>query len=162
MTDEIFVDTNILVYAFDESEKPKRKKAKNIVKEITIGKIKGIVSNQILGELFVVLTKKIEKPVPQNQAQIIINGIIDSQNWKKITYTPNTISKAIETSIKEKTHFWDTVITETMLENKIYTLLTENTKDFKNKKIEAINPFKQNPMTKEQYLKGLKNAKEIL
>ncbi|MCR4336089.1 MAG: PIN domain-containing protein [archaeon] len=141
MKDEFFVDTNVLVYAFDESEPNKRRKAKTLVEDITKGKLKGTISNQILGELFTALTKKIENPLQKAQAQIIVNGLIDSQHWKKTNYTTQTISRAVETSINEKKPFWDSVILETMLENKVYTIYTENTKDFTNTKINTINPF---------------------
>ncbi|HZX20634.1 MAG TPA: PIN domain-containing protein [archaeon] len=143
MKDEFFVDTNILVYAFDESEPAKRKTAKRIVEEATSGKVKGVVSNQVLGELYNALTRKIEKPIDTRYAQIIVNGILDSKNWGKVDYKSITVSKAIETSINEKKPFWDSVLIETMLENKIYTLITENTADFSNPKIKIVNPFKE-------------------
>ena len=100
MNDEFFVDTNILVYAFDLSEKEKRNKAKRIVEEVTKGKKNAFISNQVLGELFTVLTKKIVNPLHKTEAQIIVNGLIDSVHWKKVNYTFGTVSKAVETSIK--------------------------------------------------------------
>jgi len=142
MNDEFFVDTNILVYAFDESEKPKRIIAKKIIEEVTKGNAIGFISNQVLAEFFVALTKKIENPLNKTDAEAIVNGFIDSVHWKKINYSDQTVSKAIETSIKTNSHFWDALIAEAMLENKIYVLLTENTKDFKCEHIKTINPFK--------------------
>lgn len=143
MSDEFFIDTNILVYAFDETEKQKHKIAQGLVRDITLGRVKGVVSNQVLGELFVALTKKLEKPIDKKTTQIIINGLIDSLHWRKINYTEKTISKAVETSISLRTPFWDSVILETMLENKVYTILTENTKDFPIGQITSKNPFKE-------------------
>ncbi len=142
MKDEFLVDTNVLVYAFDESEPSKRKKAKIIVEGASKGELKAAVSGQVLGELFAALTKKIEMPIQALEAQIIVNGFIDSRHWRKLDYTAKTISRAMETSIADKTPFWDSVIAETMLENKVYVIYTENTQDFKNAKISAVNPFK--------------------
>lgn len=142
MSDELFVDTNVLVYAFDESEKQKREIAKRIFGEIAKGEKRGVISNQVLGELFFALTQKMENPISGENAQIIVNGLLDSVHWKKINYTAFTISKAIEASIKEKNPFWDTLIAETMIENKIFTILTENTKHFRSTHIKGINPFK--------------------
>lgn len=141
MNDKFFVDTNVLVYAFDESEKEKRIIASKVVEDITEGKEIGVISHQVLGELFTVLTKKIENPLQKENAQIIVNGFIDSVHWRKVNYSVHTVSKAIESSIKEKTSFWDSLIAETMLENKVYLILTENTKHFKFKHIKAKNPF---------------------
>lgn len=142
MSGEIFVDTNVLAYAFDESEKEKREIAKKIVKQITSGELKGVVSNQVLAEFFTVLTKKITVPIEKQTAQTIVNGFIDSNHWKKINYTEKTIGRAIETVCAEKTSFWDALIAETMIENQVYKILTENIKDFQTKQIIAENPFK--------------------
>ena len=141
MKDETFIDTNILVYAFDESEKQKRAKAKKIVSDATTGEMTAVVSNQVLAEFFMVVTTKIEEPISAANAKIIVDGIIDSLHWKKINYTSKTVSKAIEASIAEKNHFWDALIKETMLENRVYAIITENTKDFKSGQIKVINPF---------------------
>ena len=140
--DYFFIDTNVLVYAFDESEKAKREKAKKIVEKITKGEMKGAVSGQVLGELFTVLLKKIEKPVEKEKARIIVNGLIDSVHWKKINYSEKTISNAMDRAINDKTPFWDSLIAETMIENKVPVILTENFKDFKSKELRAVNPFK--------------------
>ncbi|HLC36410.1 MAG TPA: PIN domain-containing protein [archaeon] len=140
--DYFFIDTNVLVYAFDESEKAKREKAKKIVEKITKGEMKGAVSGQVLGELFTVLLKKIEKPVEKEKARIIVNGLIDSVHWKKINYSEKTISNAMDRAINDKTPFWDSLIAETMIENKVPVILTENLKDFKSKELRAVNPFK--------------------
>ena len=142
MGDEFFVDTNILVYAFDKTEKQKHKIAQEIIKGVTLGEIKGVVSSQVLGELFEALAKKLEHPIEKNTAQLIINGLIDSGHWKKINYTQTTVSKAINASITEKKPFWDSLIAETMLENGVFIILTENTKDFSINPIKPINPFK--------------------
>src|SRR3989344_8252010 len=139
--DYFFIDTNVLVYAFDESEKAKREKAKKIVEKITKGEMKGAVSGQVLGELFTVLLKKIEKPVEKEKARIIVNGLIDSVHWKKINYSEKTISNAMDRAINDKTPFWDSLIAETMIENKVPVILTENLKDFKSKELKAVNPF---------------------
>lgn len=141
MSDEFFVDTCILVYAFDESEKQKREIAKKIIGKITKGEINGVISNQILGELFVALTQKIEKPIEKEKARIIINGLIDSVNWKKTNYSSQTVSKAVDFAIQHKTPFWDSLIIETMLENRIYKIFTENTKHFATEHIQVENPF---------------------
>jgi len=142
MNDEIFIDTNVLFYAFDVADEKKRAVAKKIIKEITDGKKSGVISNQVLAELFSNLTKKAKNPLEKETAQAIINGFIDSTQWKKVNYTEKTVSRAIESSLAENMHFWDALICETMLENKVYLIFTENTKDFRSKLLKVKNPFK--------------------
>lgn len=137
------IDTCIIVYAYDLSDKEKRAKCKVLVESGFKGDAELAVSNQILAELFIVLTKKIEKPISIKNAKTIIEGIIESNNWIKIDYNSNTIKKAILQLEKTKNaHFWDAVIAETMLENQIREIYTENIKDFKKfPGIKAINPM---------------------
>ncbi len=53
-------------------------------------------------------------------------------------------SSATKKSAYQGTPFWDALIAETMLENGVSTIYTENEKDFKKMRgINAINPFKQ-------------------
>jgi len=57
MSDKIFFDTNILVYAFDKSDKEKHHISANLIKSAFENR-NGSVSTQVLQEFFVVTTKK--------------------------------------------------------------------------------------------------------
>ena len=59
MNGEVFVDTNVLAYAFDTTDKKKRETAKEIAGQVMQGLVQGVVSNQGLAELFSLLTNKI-------------------------------------------------------------------------------------------------------
>ncbi len=144
MKDSCFYDTSILVYAYDESEKNKREVCKKLVEDIFKGERTGIVSNQVLAELFNVLTRHMHSPISKDDAGQIINEFANSQKWKKINYTTGTIRAAIATSkIINSQSIWDPLIAETMKENGIIELVTENEKDFnKIQGIKVINPFK--------------------
>ncbi len=116
MTDDIALfDTNILVYAFDETAAGKHDKCKKIVMPIFKGEAKGIVSNQILAELFHVLTKKVRGLINAEKAAEIVFGFINSSNWIKVDYSSNTVGKAVARATMQKMHFWDALIAETML-----------------------------------------------
>lgn len=138
-----FFDTNVLVYAFDEAEPQKRSRCKKLVETVFEGNLLGVISNQVLAELFFVLTEKIEKPINKEKAQTIVEGFIESINWKKINYSINTVKKATKSAVSKKIHFWDALIAETMTENELFTIYTENAKDFKKiRNIKAINLLK--------------------
>lgn len=144
MNDKFCFDTTTLAYAYDESYPKERGICKNLVDKVFNGELAGVVTNQILGELFNVLTSKIEKPVDAERAEIIVKSLIESAQWEKINYTYETVEKAINTLKTSKSHFWDTVIAETMKENGIVKIYTENEKDFKKiPGIVVINPLKK-------------------
>ncbi len=138
----ILIDTNILVYAYDDFEKEKREKCSQILDGVFSGKIKACVSNQILAELFFVLTRNMKKPLDSETAQQIVDSIIGSEKWSKINYDYKTIKNAIELVKRFGVSIWDGVIAATMIENNVFTIYTENEKDFeKVRGIEAINPL---------------------
>ncbi|MBI2542995.1 MAG: PIN domain-containing protein [Candidatus Aenigmarchaeota archaeon] len=144
MNDELFYDTTILVYAYDESETEKGNICKSLVENVFSGESKGVISNQVLAELFSVLTTKMKIPLSKEVAESLVDKFVESSNWIRINYTEGTVKSAMSTSKVNKTEFWDSLIAETMKENGIETIYTENEKDFKKiPGIKVVNPFKE-------------------
>ena len=140
MKDEFLYDTNVLCYAYDLSEPTKRKTCMTLVHKIFAGEEKGIVSNQILVELYNALTRKLD--VKADMAKVIVESFVASTNWLKISYSHITVRTALNTSKVFKTPFLDTLIAETMKENGISQIVTENEKDFARiPGIRVINPL---------------------
>lgn len=143
-SDEIcLIDTNILVYAYDESEGKKHEICKRLIDECWRLREKYSISIQNLSEFYVVITKKIENPVPMEMAKEIIEDIIEFQNWILMDYDPRTILSAIELNMVYQVHYWDALIAATMRENKIFSIYTEDG-DFKNIPwLNVINPLER-------------------
>lgn len=133
----IAIDTNILVYAFDVAYPEKRKVCKRLVEDIFEGKKKGVVTNQILAEFVMVVTKKIEKPLTKIQTKSIIGAILSSENWKIINYEGKDVLDAIDA----KYSFWDSLIIQTLKKHNINELVTENEKHFENSGLRVFNPL---------------------
>jgi len=142
MSDEIILmDTNLLVYAYDTFDRKKHDKCKTLVEDTFKGERRLAVSNQILSEMFYVLTQKLKNPLSLDDAYAIVFGIIDSANWIKINYSHETVKKALMIVKNQNASFWDSLIVATALENGITKIYTENTKDFKMPDAQAINPL---------------------
>jgi len=74
------LDTNVLVYAYDVSERRRREIAKALVDDIwdTGG---GVLTLQNLSEFFFAVTRKVQKPVPIVDAKAIVADILRSSRW---------------------------------------------------------------------------------
>jgi predicted nucleic acid-binding protein len=72
-----FVDTNILVYAHDDSAGYKRDQARTLVEQLW-GSREGCLSVQVLQEFFVTVTRKISKPLQTATAKEIV---ADFSRW---------------------------------------------------------------------------------
>ncbi|MDP2666302.1 MAG: PIN domain-containing protein [Candidatus Diapherotrites archaeon] len=140
-TDPFFLDTNILVYAYNTKDGERHEIAKTLMNDCIEGRRHLVVSNQILAEFNRVVRYKLEHPFPPELVQRIISQINRLPSCKKINYTTHTVEKAFING--QSNSPWDALIAQTMKENGIVHIYTENTKDFqKMDGIVAINPFK--------------------
>src|SRR5438105_2470489 len=101
---KIFVDTNILIYAFQAADRELRKIARSRLKELeTPGK--GVISSQVMQEFFVVATKKV------GAEPLLVKAVLkEFENFEVVTITPNLIYEAIDCSVTERISFWDSLI----------------------------------------------------
>jgi len=136
------LDTNILAYAYDKSDPRRRKVCEGLVRSGFEGESPYYVSNQVLGELYVVLTRSVAKPLPKEEAGLIVSAFVESPRWGKLNYSHLTVKRALEDLRTINTSFRDALIAETMKEAGVGTLYTENEKDFRRIPwIEVVNPF---------------------
>lgn len=136
------LDSNILIYAYDSSEKEKHTLSKNLLADCWKRKKVYALSVQNLSELFVVTTKKITSPVKPEEMKGNIQDIISFSNFNILPINKNTVLNAIEISSEHNISYWDALIASVMKENHIYTIITENDKDFKKISwLKVTNPF---------------------
>ena len=145
MKDELYlIDTNILIYSFDASDPDKQKICASLIKKCWLRELSYAISLQNLSEFYVVVTRKIESPLPHEIARKIINDIINFNSWKIIRFDDKTLIPAIDISIQFNIHYWDALLCATMKQNGITNIFTENLKDFaKVRWIAAVNPMDQ-------------------
>jgi len=138
MTDRFLIDSNILVYAFTNIDPKKQKKAKEIIYKARDSTL-GYISKQNIIEL-INTNRKFSKNLSNKELQKIITGL---ESLKIIDYSTTTIKKALDIQTQTNIGFFDSLIIQTMIENNIFVIFTENEKDFKKiKNIFVINPFK--------------------
>jgi predicted nucleic acid-binding protein len=139
MNDKCFVDTNILVYAYNADEKEKHARASALIKELWDQKT-GVLSLQVLQEFYVTVTQKIEKPIGSDETKKIVEDYIAA--WEIVEPTTRTLLVAIEARDKYQLHFWDAMIFAAAREARAKVVYTE---DFQHgREIESIrfmNPF---------------------
>src|ERR1035441_5264528 len=73
MSDRVFVDTNILIYAHDADAKSKNDLAKRALSELWNQRT-GVLSMQVLQEFYINVTRKISSPLPKDQARKVVSS----------------------------------------------------------------------------------------
>ncbi len=104
--DKTFVDTNILVYAYDTSAGTKQVEARKVISDLWNSGL-GVLSTQVLQEFFVTVTRKLPKPMIASQAREIVS---DFMKWEVATVDGETILDAINLQKRKNLSLWDSLI----------------------------------------------------
>jgi predicted nucleic acid-binding protein len=101
-----FVDTNIVVYAYDATAGDKRDRARSLLADLWESG-EGCLSVQVLQEFFVTATRKVPKPLdPASAAGIIA----DLSRWRVHAPGPDDVLTAIDAHRGQDISFWDAMI----------------------------------------------------
>ena len=117
------VDTNVLVYAYDHSDRTKQSQSRELLQ--TLGRNgSGVLSTQVLSEFFVTVTRKIPTPLSFTEAEEKITRYIES--WVVCYITSFVVSEAVRGVLAHQMHYYDSLIWATARLNQVSTVLTED------------------------------------
>ena len=138
---QVFLDTNILVYAYDTSDDAKHKAAVDLIARL-LSEENVVISTQVLNEFVVVITGKVNRPLSIDDAAAILNKF--KENFAiHLTGIPE-MTKAFSLIKKFKLSYWDALIIAAATNSRCSILFTEDLQDGLkiNKDLRIINPFK--------------------
>lgn len=101
-----FVDTNVLVYAFDKSGSPKNQLAQRLMNEL-MEEDRLRLSTQVLQELFVTLTRKVSQRCSSEEALAVLE---DLTAWPLMVVDYVAIRAAVRLADQAKLSFWDALV----------------------------------------------------
>jgi predicted nucleic acid-binding protein len=139
MKDKIFLDTNILVYLFDNNFPKKKQVTKEIIKSILSDSVP-FISTQVMQEFYVTLTKKLNiEPIVAKEALRFF------KNFDVVNINEKLIAEAIDCSIINRLSFWDSLILVAAESVKCNLLYTEELNEGQIiRGIKIINPYSTN------------------
>lgn len=123
--DKLFLDTNILIYAYDISAGKKHDIAVKIVMDLWDSGY-GCISTQVLQEFFINITAKIQKPLDVDTAKELIRDFL---KWNVVINDGESILEAIDFRKKYKYSFWDSMIIQAAVKGGAKVLLSEDLSD---------------------------------
>jgi predicted nucleic acid-binding protein len=122
MSDRIFVDTNILVYAHDADAGEKHAAAAQAVADLWESR-NGILSTQVLQELYITLTRKVTSPVTGTVARRLVRNYL---TWDLVLNDGAIILYAGEIADNYQLSFWDGLIVAAAYSKNAAIILTED------------------------------------
>lgn len=106
MTETFFVDSNVLVYRRDSSERSKQPRAAEWIEALwRTGR--GRLSVQVLEEFYQVTTRRLRPGLPKQEAR---SEVRDFVAWSPVALTPAVLDQAWDVEERYKLSFWDSVI----------------------------------------------------
>lgn len=100
-----FLDTNVLVYAYDSTDPRKQDRAQGIVRKAVAGEI--ITSTQVLAEFAATLLHKLSPAIRAKDLSILLDAL---GPIKLIAIDADTIRRAVEAHAEYGVHFYDAMI----------------------------------------------------
>jgi predicted nucleic acid-binding protein len=123
--DLAFVDTNVLVHAFDKSRSPKKRVAQRLINEL-MEEDRLRVSTQVLQELFVTLTRKVSQPCSSAEALAVLE---DLTAWPLMAVDYAAIRAAVGLAGQAKLSFRDALVVVAATRTGAAVLYTEDLND---------------------------------
>jgi predicted nucleic acid-binding protein len=117
-----FVDTNILVYAYDRSETRKQPVAKAQLEALWRGR-SGALSTQVLQEFYVVTTRKLPTPMPRTRARRLVMLYAE---WPVVQVDVALLLAATDLEEQHSLSLWDALVVEAARRAGATRLLTED------------------------------------
>ena len=122
MPDRTFIDTNILVYAYDIDEPIKQARAQEILKQGIEGET-AVLSVQVIGEFFTVVTKRIPNPLSAQEAEQVLDLL---SILPVIDLDFRMVRHAIEIHRQHGIAYWDALIVAAAHRAECTQILTED------------------------------------
>lgn len=138
MPDRTFIDTNILVYAYDIDEPVKQARAREILKQGIEGET-AVLSVQVIGEFFTVVTKRIPNPLSAEEAEQVLDLL---SILPVIDLDFRMVRHAIEIHRQHGIAYWDALIVAAAHRAECTQILTEDLNAGQSYEgVTVVNPF---------------------
>jgi len=121
--DRFLVDTNVLVYAYDRSEHTKQRRALEVLDQL-VRLNSGVLSTQVLGEFFRVVTRKIPEPVSLEEGRQHLREYVRS--WSVVSITPDVVLESARATAEHQMAYYDAQLWATAKAYQIPTVLSED------------------------------------
>lgn len=117
-----FLDTNVVVYAFDAADPGKQARALAILESGD----RLVVSTQVLLETWWVLTRRLAEPLDEDRASQVVGTLAELP----VVHTdPELVLRAIATSRRYRLAVWDALILEAARSGGCRRILSEDLQD---------------------------------
>ncbi|HEV8129985.1 MAG TPA: PIN domain-containing protein [Acidobacteriota bacterium] len=142
ITDLVFVDSNVLVYARDTSHAAKQRQASAWMTELWRSR-RGRLSFQVLTEYYVTVTRKLRPGLDEETARQDVRALLA---WKPVSLDKRILEEAWQMQDRHRLSFWDALILGAAQARACRYLLTDDLQHQQRiGNVVIVNPFRSPP-----------------
>jgi predicted nucleic acid-binding protein len=142
MDDKVFVDTNVLVYAWDSTEPEKQRQALAWMTHLWKART-GRLSYQVLTEFYITVTRKLDPGMEPERARRNVRLFFP---WHPVQIDSRAVETAWQVQDRYRLSWWDALIVSAARSAGCRYLLTENFSSGQEfYEIKVVNPFLSSP-----------------
>ncbi len=119
-----FLDSNILIYAFDTAEPAKRTRSRALIESLPPSAI--VLSAQVLNEFYFTVTRKLRPALPAATAEEAVRGL---GGFRILPVDYRLSIAAMGLVRKHQLSIWDALIVESAIDGGCRTLFSEDFQD---------------------------------
>lgn len=143
MSDKFFLDTNILVYSFDDGELEKRDRARALVAE-ALSESRGIISYQVIQEFLNAALRKFAEPLTAADTERYLTVVLEP--LCTVFASVELYHQAIDIAERWKYSFYDSLIIASALQAGCAIIYSEDLQHGqKIGGLRILNPFVESP-----------------
>lgn len=118
-----FLDSNVFVYAFDDTDERKRGIARDLIVQ-SLRDATGVISYQVVQEVLNVITTKMERPVRHEDALRYLTSTLEPM-WS-VYPSKDLFTRALEVRARYGYSFYESLIVSAAMQSGCSTLYSED------------------------------------
>ncbi len=139
MNARVLIDTNVLVYLYDEFAPAKQLQARLTLRGLAESGL-GAVSTQVLSEFFRAVTRRLRPPLPLDASLVELEH--HARVWTLLNVTAPIVIAAARAVRDHRLNFWDAQLWAAAKLNELDTILSEDFQPGHNLGgVRFVNPF---------------------
>jgi predicted nucleic acid-binding protein len=116
-----FIDTNVLVYAYDRAEDAKQRRALQVLREVPPTDL--VLSSQVLSEFYVATTRPSRPLLTTDRAR----AVVTSMSWTTVEVVDSDlVRRAVRIHRNQSLSYWDSLIVAAANRSECGRILTED------------------------------------
>jgi predicted nucleic acid-binding protein len=139
MSDKCFLDTNVLIYSFDDNDANKAKRASDLIRELVAAN-KGVISYQVVQEFLNFALRRAANPMTTHEAEKYLDQVLRPLLF--VHSSPSLFADALHLHGRYQLAWYDSLIVAAAMHANCDVLYSEDLQNGQRfGKLQVKNPF---------------------